>query len=118
MIQLKALNAEIEGISGQIDNRQNSIYDNLTEQSTIKAENQKFVTMLEQLEIKKSELTSHIIKGKSDESAQKQVIKSLTAELDNAVGKLEDINNSIEESNTSVTQLKLKSLKRIVNLIS
>ena len=62
--------------------------------------------MLEQLEIKKSELTSHIIKGKSDESAQKQVIKSLTAELDNAVGKLEDINNSIEESNTSVTQLK------------
>ena len=102
----KALNAEIEGISGQIDNRQNSIYDNLTEQSTIKAENQKFVTMLEHLEIKKSELTSHIIKGKSDESAQKQVIKSLTAELDNAVGKLEDINNSIEESNTSVTQLK------------
>lgn len=102
----KALNAEIEGISGQIDNRQNSIYDNLTEQSTIKSENQKFVTMLEQLEIKKSELTSHIIKGKSDESAQKQVIKSLTAELDNAVGKLEDINNSIEESNTSVTQLK------------
>lgn len=102
----KALNAEIEGISGQIDNRQNSIYDNLTEQSTIKAENQKFVTMLEQLEIKKSELTSHIIKGKSDESAQKQVIKSLTAELDNAVGKLDDINNSIEESNTSVTQLK------------
>lgn len=102
----KALNAEIEGISGQIDNRQNSIYDNLTEQSTIKAENQKFVTMLEQLEIKKSELTSHIIKGKSDESTQKQVIKSLTAELDNAVGKLEDINNSIEESNTSVTQLK------------
>ena len=102
----KALNAEVEGISGQIDNRQNSIYDNLTEQSTIKAENQKFVTMLEQLEIKKSELTSHIIKGKSDESAQKQVIKSLTAELDNAVGKLEDINNSIEESNTSVTQLK------------
>ena len=102
----KVLNAEIEGISGQIDNRQNSIYDNLTEQSTIKAENQKFVTMLEQLEIKKSELTSHIIKGKSDESAQKQVIKSLTAELDNAVGKLADINNSIEESNTSVTQLK------------
>ncbi len=102
----KALDAEIEGISGQIDNRQNSIYDNLTEQSTIKAENQKFVTMLEQLEIKKSELTSHIIKGKSDESAQKQIIKSLTAELDNAVGKLEDINNSIEESNTSVTQLK------------
>ncbi len=102
----KALNAEIEGISGQIDNRQNSIYDNLTEQSTIKAENQKFVTMLEQLEIKKSELASHIIKGKSDESAQEQVIKSLKAELDNAVGQLEDINNSIEESNTSVTQLK------------
>ena len=105
MIQLRLLTLRLKEYL-EIDNRQNSIYDNLTEQSTIKAENQKFVTMLEQLEIKKSELTSHIIKGKSDESAQKQVIKSLTAELDNAVGKLEDINNSIEESNTSVTQLK------------
>ncbi len=102
----KELNAEIEGISGQIDNRQNSIYDNLTEQSTIKAENQKFVTMLEQLEIKKSELTSHIIKGKSDENAQKQVIKELEDELNNAVGQLSDINKSIEESNSAISQLK------------
>ncbi len=102
----KAINDEIEGLSGQIDNRQNSIYDNLTEQSTIKAENQKFVTMLEQLEIKKSELTSHIIKGKSDETAQNQVIKSLETDLDNTVKQLDDINSSIEESNISITRLK------------
>ncbi len=102
----KVLSDEIEGISGQIDNRQNSIYDNLTEQSTIKAENQKFITMLEQLEIKKSELTSHVIKGKSDESAQKQVIQSLKDDFENAAKQLDDINESIEDTNTSITQLK------------
>ena len=102
----KVLSDEIEGISGQIDNRQNSIYDNLTEQSTIKAENQKFITMLEQLEIKKSELTSHVIKGKSDESAQKQVIQSLKDDFENAAKQLDDINESIEDMNTSITQLK------------
>ena len=102
----KVLSDEIEGISGQIDNRQNSIYDNLTEQSTIKAENQKFITMLEQLEIKKSELTSHVIKGKSDESAQKQVIQSLKDDCENAAKQLDDINESIEDTNTSITQLK------------
>ena len=102
----KVLSDEIEGISGQIDNRQNSIYDNLTEQSTIKAENQKFITMLEQLEIKKSELTSHVIKGKSDESAQKQVIQSLKDDFENAAKQLDDINESIEDTNISITQLK------------
>ena len=102
----KVLSDEIEGISGQIDNRQNSIYDNLTEQSTIKAENQKFITMLEQLEIKKSELTSHVIKGKSDESAQKQVIQSLKDDFENTAKQLDDINESIEDTNTSITQLK------------
>ena len=102
----KVLSDEIEGISGQIDNRQNSIYDNLTEQSTIKAENQKFITMLEQLEIKKSELTSHVIKGKSDESVQKQVIQSLKDDFENAAKQLDDINESIEDTNTSITQLK------------
>ena len=102
----KVLSDEIEGISGQIDNRQNSIYDNLTEQSTIKAENQKFITMLEQLEIKKSEITSHVIKGKSDESAQKQVIQSLKDDFENAAKQLDDINESIEDTNTSITQLK------------
>ena len=102
----KVLSDEIEGISGQIDNRQNSIYDNLTEQSTIKAENQKFITILEQLEIKKSELTSHVIKGKSDESAQKQVIQSLKDDFENAAKQLDDINESIEDTNTSITQFK------------
>ena len=57
------LSDEIEGISGQIDNRQNSIYDNLTEQSTIKAENQKFITMLEQLGIPTNYYTTNLHKG-------------------------------------------------------
>ena len=37
--------------------------------------------MLEQLEIRKSQLNSRIITGKSDETAQRQVIASITSQL-------------------------------------
>jgi len=41
--------AEIERITAEIENRQNSIFEILNEKSTINADNQKYKTMLEQL---------------------------------------------------------------------
>ena len=61
---------DIDGVSDQIESRQNDIYDRLNAKSSINAENQKFATMLEQLNIRKAELNSHLIKDKSDEAEQ------------------------------------------------
>ena len=58
--------AEIERITAEIENRQNSIFEILNEKSTINADNQKYKTMLEQLNIRKAELSSRIIRGKSE----------------------------------------------------
>ena len=104
--EAEAVKAEIDGISGQIENRQTLIYDNLTEQSSIKAENQKFITMLEQLEIRKSQLNSRIITGKSDETAQRQVIASITSQLKECDVNISSINASIAEGNANVTSIK------------
>ena len=49
---------DIDGVSDQIESRQNDIYDRLNAKSSINAENQKFATMLEQLNIRKAELNS------------------------------------------------------------
>ena len=55
-------------MSDQIESRQNDIYDRLNAKSSINAENQKLTTMLEQLNIRKAELNSRLIKDKSDEA--------------------------------------------------
>lgn len=47
------ITAQIEDISSKIDANQNKIYDILNEKSNINADNQRFKTMLEQLNIKK-----------------------------------------------------------------
>ena len=69
---------DIDGVSDQIESRQNDIYDRLNAKSSINAENQKFTTMLEQLNIRKAELNSRLIKDKSDEAEQNVKITELS----------------------------------------
>ena len=70
---------DIDGVSDQIESRQNDIYDRLNAKSSINAENQKFATMLEQLNIRKAELNSRLIKDKSDEAEQNIKINDIRA---------------------------------------
>ena len=62
--------------------------------------------MLEQLEIRKSQLNSRIITGKSDETAQRQVIASITSQLKECDVNISSINDSIAEANANVTSIK------------
>lgn len=62
--------------------------------------------MLEQLEIRKSQLNSRIITGKSDETAQRQVIASITSQLKECDVNISSINASIAEANANVTSIK------------
>ena len=73
---------DIDGVSDQIESPQNDIYDRLNAKSSINAENQKFATMLEQLNIRKAELNSHLIKDKSDVAEQNIKINDISARLD------------------------------------
>ena len=70
------------------------------------AEAVKVITMLEQLEIRKSQLNSRIITGKSDETAQRQVIASITSQLKECDVNISSINASIAEGNANVTSIK------------
>ena len=98
--------AEIERITAEIENRQNSIFEILNEKSTINADNQKYKTMLEQLNIRKAELSSRIIRGKSEESAQDSVIRTQTGKLDTANEAIKKLTEQIEQGNAEVVRLK------------
>mgnify|MGYP000808404058 CR=1 FL=1 len=93
-------------MSDQIESRQNDIYDRLNAKSSINAENQKFATMLEQLNIRKAELNSHLIKDKSDEAEQNIKINDISARLETAQKNALDIAERIAANNNEVTAIK------------
>ena len=97
---------DIDGVSDQIESRQNDIYDRLNAKSSINAENQKFTTMLEQLNIRKAELNSHLIKDKSDEAEQNVKINDISVRLEAAQKNVLEIAGRIAANNDEVTAIK------------
>lgn len=97
---------DIDGVSDQIESRQNDIYDRLNAKSSINAENQKFATMLEQLNIRKAELNSRLIKDKSDEAEQNIKINDISARLEAAQKNALEIAERIAANNDKVTAIK------------
>lgn len=102
----KSILDEIEKLAQQIESRQNVIFKILNEKSEINADNQKFKTMLEQLNIRKAELNSRIIRGKSEESAQDTVIKKYSEQLENTKITVEELTKAIQAGNESVVSIK------------
>ncbi len=96
----------IAQLTSDIESRQNTIYDILNEKSVIKADNQKYQTMLEQFNIRKAELSSKIIQGKSEENLQDIVIKRFENELGQITENIENLTKNIDGYNNSVTRLK------------
>ena len=73
---------EIEELNERIENGKNDIIQALNERSTIKAKLGRFDTMLEQVSIRKAELNSKLLRAKSNEAEQDEVIKAYEEELE------------------------------------
>ena len=100
------ISQEIISITSDIEKRQNDIYDILNEKSVIKADNQKYKTMLEQFNIRKAEFSSKIIQGKSEEKLQDTVIQKYQEDFEQVVAHIKSITSQISDYNDSITKLK------------
>ena len=80
--QVKTLNDGIKELEDTVENCKDDVIDNLNERGQIKAKLQKNVTLLEQVNIRKSELTRQLINCKSEEDTQKQSLDLLQKGLD------------------------------------
>lgn len=101
-----ALQAEIEELDAKIEQNKNAIFAILNEKSTIKADNQRYQTMLEQYNIQRAELDSRIIRGRSEENEQELVIEQFQQELDTVSGRIEALSQSIRSGNEQVASIK------------
>jgi chromosome segregation protein len=103
-----AVLAEIEDINRQIEEHNNKIIDVLNEKNKTAADNQKYQTMLEQQNIKKAELSSSIIRIKSDENAVDETLKSLAESETSVDGKIASLNDKINNMNDTIADNKAK----------
>ena len=79
---------QIEACSGQIERCKNEMISLLNERSSVKARQQRFATMIEQLNIRRAQISQQILKLKSQESDQKGILDGLQAEHDGIIGQI------------------------------
>ncbi|MCH5249350.1 MAG: chromosome segregation protein SMC [Lachnospiraceae bacterium] len=98
---LESVQNKIEELNNNIESGKNTIIDALNNRATIKSKMGRFDTMIEQIQIRKAELNSRILRAKSDEAAQAETIKNLEEEFEKvnkAIQKLKDDQETMEEN--------------------
>ncbi len=98
---LSAVQNRIEELNNHIEAGKNTIIDALNHRATIKSKIGRYDTMMEQINIRKAELTSRLLRAKSDEAQQQETIKQLQNEF-------EKINEEIRNLNDSQTVIEEK----------
>lgn len=103
---LEDVQGRIETLNNNIENGKNTIIGALNNRATIKSKMGSYDTMLEQIQIRKAELNSRLLRAKSDEAAHTETIKSLEEEF-------EKINEAIQElrDKQEVSEEKLAGMR-------
>ena len=104
---LEETQSKIEELNNNIESGKNTIIDALNNRATIKSKLGRYDTMLEQINIRKAELNSRLLRAKSDEAAQEETIKKLEEEFEavNAViRELNDRQETMEEKLVAIRE--------------
>ena len=80
--KLLGIQSRIEELNNDIEAGKNTIIDALNSRATIKSKLGRYDTMTEQINIRKAELTSRLLRIKSDEAQQEAAIKQLQEEFE------------------------------------
>ena len=74
---LEAIQDKITQLNNSIETGKNTIIGELNQRATIKSKMGRYDTMMEQINIRKAELNSRLLRAKSDEAAREETIKKL-----------------------------------------
>lgn len=99
--KLLAVQSKIEELNNNIESGKNTIIDALNKRATIKSKLGRYDTMTEQVNIRKAELTSRLLRMKSDEAQQEAAMQKLNEEF-------EKINEEIRALNDAQTSKEEK----------
>ncbi|MGN0515229.1 MAG: chromosome segregation protein SMC [Lachnospiraceae bacterium] len=106
---LRLLQAHIEELNQSIDSNKNEIIEVLNEKAQTKTKSQRYETMLEQIGIRKAELTSRILKGKSDEAVWQEAVDKYQRELDSVNTRIDALNATNVELTNEIAAKRSES---------
>ncbi len=109
---LDAVQKRIEELNGGIESGKNTIIETINNRGTIKSRISRYDSMLEQINIRKSELTSRILKIKSDEAKQEENIKALEAEFDRIAKEIEGLQSEQESKEEELSLIREELQKK------
>ncbi len=104
--QLALLQAQIETINSNIEAGKNTIITALNERATIKSQMERYDTMLEQVQIRRAELTSRLVSVKSDEAKQEHLIQELEKEFEAVQGKITALNQAQTKKEEELEEIR------------
>ena len=103
---LTAVQSFIEELNNQIEGGKNAIIEALNARATIKSKLGRYDTMTEQVNIRKAELTSRILRMKSDEAQQEETLKALNDEFEKINEEIRTLNDAVESKEEKLTLLR------------
>ncbi len=98
--RLENLQARIAALNASIETGKNTIIQTLNDRAAIKSQMGRFDTMQEQLQIRRAELNSRLLRAKSDEATQEESIRELEeafAAVNREITALNDAQTGMEE---------------------
>ncbi len=107
--QLLAVSGRIEELNQAINDNKNEIIQVLNEKAQTKTKSQRYETMLEQIGIRKAELTSRILKGKSDEAVWQEAVDKYRKELEEIDLSIDALNNTNKELTDEIAAKRSES---------
>ncbi|MCR4787828.1 MAG: chromosome segregation protein SMC [Lachnospiraceae bacterium] len=109
---LNEVQNKIEELNENIENGKNTIIDTLNSRATIKSKLSRLDSMTESINIRKSELTSRILKVKSDEAQFSETIKTLEEEFSKISDRIDELNNEQEKKEEDLSIVREELSKK------
>ena len=104
--ELDSVITKISNVNDEIEECKNTIIETLGTRATIKSKLSSLETMKEQVNIRKAELTSKLVRARSDESRQEEIIKKLRDEFDAITATISEMNKKQKETEQEVVRIR------------
>ena len=104
--KLLVTQGRMEELNSSIESGKNTIIEALNSRATIKSKLGRYDTMTEQINIRKAELTSRLLRIKSDEAQQEAVISQLQEEFEKINGEIRSLNDSQEQKEEKLALIR------------
>ncbi len=104
--RLLEVQAQMERLNAGIEEAKNVIMQALNDRALTRSQMERFDTMLEQTQIRRAELTSRLVRVKSDEAEADQLVAQLEEEFEGANGKVTELNGKQAAAEKRLSEIK------------